>query len=107
MSDHGLLLVNDISHYICNYRLSQGDGGLDLIAFYQETTYVIQCKDHMRKVGIRYIREFEGVIGRIDKAVVGILVTPDGRFTTQAKRRAETSDYNITLTDKDQICSII
>lgn len=96
-----------VAYIICDFRLTQGDGGVDLIAVYHGTTYIIQCKDHEQKISVKYIREFESVIGRLGKTVVGIMVLPEDNFTSHAKRWARTSKYSIFLTDKMKICSII
>lgn len=56
-----------------------------------------QCKAEQKKVGPRYVRELEGVLGRFEKSsVVGILVS-ESEFTRSALLTAYSSKYPLFL----------
>ncbi|CAG8538086.1 12459_t:CDS:2 [Funneliformis mosseae] len=84
-------------------KRSLGDGGVDIIGNLARFPFVVQCKDRRRKL---VVRELEGTLSRYHKDTIGIIVIPsDDKFTTQARRAARTSEFNIILTDKEKICS--
>ncbi|CAI2185765.1 15747_t:CDS:2, partial [Funneliformis geosporum] len=83
-----------------------GDGGIDIFGGLGGNTIVIQCKAYKKKIGVKFVRELEGVLTRYHKDTIGVLVAPSkNKFTTRSEERAETSGYNIILTDKTNICS--
>ncbi|CAG8710932.1 2934_t:CDS:2, partial [Funneliformis mosseae] len=85
-----------------------GDGGIDIFGGLGGNTIVIQCKAHKQKIGngVKIVRELEGVLTRYHKDTIGVIVAPSkNKFTTRSEERAETSGYNVILTDKTNICS--
>lgn len=51
------------------------------------------------------LRELEGVLTRYPTNSIGILVADEFDFTVGARRWANTSAYNIILTNKKNICA--
>ncbi|CAG8436141.1 10658_t:CDS:2 [Funneliformis caledonium] len=85
-------------------KRSLGDGGVDIIGNLARFPFVVQCNDRRRKLGVEVVRELEGTLSRYHKDTIGIIVIPsDDKFTTQARRAARTSEFNIILTDKEKI----
>ncbi|KAG9297797.1 hypothetical protein G9A89_000102 [Geosiphon pyriformis] len=84
-------------------RHEPGDGGVDLFGGFLGYTIVIQCKNHIRKIGPQTLRELEGVLTRFNKnTTIGILVTPSvGSFTGNIINRAKSSEYKEILPSLD------
>ncbi|CAI2178424.1 4097_t:CDS:2, partial [Funneliformis geosporum] len=57
-------------------------------------------------LGVEIVRELEETLSRHHEDTIGVLVTPSNEnYTKQARRAAKTSEFNIILTDKENICS--
>ncbi|GES90221.1 hypothetical protein RCL_jg13343.t1 [Rhizophagus clarus] len=68
-------------------------------------TLIVQCKNHNGSIEPNVVRELEGVLTRFDEnTTIGILAAPSKeKFTVNTINRAESSKYNIILTDKSYV----
>ncbi|CAG8637945.1 11384_t:CDS:2 [Gigaspora margarita] len=85
--------------------LRPGDGGVDLFGNHEGYLLLVQCKKWRRKIGPGVLRELEGVLSRYRGATIGIIVVPSkDRYTSGTWKRARSSNFNIILTDLDNMC---
>ncbi|CAG8441780.1 3005_t:CDS:2, partial [Acaulospora morrowiae] len=86
-------------------RSVQGDGGVDLILFYQDMTVFIQCKNFASKVGVSHVKEFITTVETNgSEKKLGLLISSNG-FT---KPCYDHENHNlILLTERDDISRCI
>ncbi|CAG8794366.1 36832_t:CDS:1, partial [Racocetra persica] len=81
---------------------SDGDGGIDIFGNFEGYLILVQCKNYTdAKVSVDDIRKSEEVISRYpNRTTIGIYVTFNtDRYSRNAINRAETSEFNILLTN--------
>ncbi len=93
--------------FIVEHTALSGDGGIDIIAHYNETVfkgkYLIQCKRYSSKIGEPFIRDLYGVT-LSSNANKGILIT-NSFFSNQAIKFAE--GKNIELIDGNELNKLL
>ncbi|RIA91602.1 hypothetical protein C1645_821834 [Glomus cerebriforme] len=91
-------------------RLSNGDGGVDLMGNYGGNLLLIQCKSSPgNKVTKANVRELKGVMSKYPVNTIGVFVVPSKteNYTRRAIEEARNSKFKIILTDKSNICNEI
>ena len=94
-------------YFFC--RPSIGDGGMDLTGSYKKRQLVVQCKNYSASIGLHNIYVFEGVLSRYAKETTfGVfVVSKKNGYTKDAIERAKTSQFEILLTNSDDLITDI
>lgn len=83
---------------------AQADGGIDLIAYKNNSKYIIQCKHwKANKIGVKIVREMFGV--SIHENANGVYIFTTGDFTKEARDFAK--EKKVYLVNGYQICKLI
>lgn len=68
---------SDITAY--PIKLTQGDGGVDIIANYKDTQILVQCKDYGKSIGVAKVREFISVLSDHNHPKkLGLMISTNG-----------------------------
>ncbi|CAI2198729.1 16464_t:CDS:2, partial [Funneliformis geosporum] len=86
----------DTDSWMTNVRSGNGDKGVDTLSYYKDMSLMIQCKDHAKKVGIKHLRELNG-IRPYDSNLLRIMVSKSGYTANVLKSRKKYK--NLMLTD--------
>ncbi|CAG8654805.1 10574_t:CDS:2, partial [Acaulospora morrowiae] len=101
-------ILNKDSRFKVNLTRSvQGDGGVDLILFYQDMVVFIQCKNLASKVGVNHVKEFITTLetNKNDKKL-GLLISTNGFTKPCYDYELENHDL-ILLAENDNISRCI
>src|SRR5260363_120263 len=100
-----LIVANEI-------KVTQGDGGIDLIVTYKKNLVLIQCKSVEKPIPVQMVRNFESAIQRFPNSL-GIIVCDSGKIkdekylTSNTSAWVKSSDLNLKVCDERFIVETI
>ena len=100
-----MILANEI-------KVTQGDGGIDIIAVYKKHTILIQCKNVESPITVNNVRDFESSISRYSNPF-GFIVYNEKKMKTKncatqkANKWIASSEQFIKICSETEICNII
>jgi hypothetical protein len=94
-------------------KVTQGDGGVDIIATYKEHLILIQCKSIVSPITYLMMKNFEASVSRYPTNTLNIIVY-DGEklqetknITPKAKSYMNSSKYNIKVSTEKTVSNLI
>ncbi|RIB17503.1 ribonuclease H-like domain-containing protein [Gigaspora rosea] len=94
LNSSDMIVANEI-------KVTQGDGGIDLIATYKKNLVLIQCKSVEKPIAVQTVRNFESSIQRFPNSSLEIIVCDSCKIkdekylTSNASTWVKSSDLNL------------
>ena len=96
-------LLRSVGFYNVRVTVGSGDYGIDVVAWYGESSYAIQCKKYLGKVGVSAVQE--AYAGRSYYGCNYAMVITNNYFTPAATKLARTT--GVILWDRNNVIKLI